>query len=149
MSNYRVMLRGIKPGRSVDDVVAALARYSRKSPVQLRALLTSGKPMVAKRTALAQQATQYKLLLDKLGCNCVIDAEITSAVDDSPHATSVLVTDVADSSYQGSLRRGVTYVQKTRFQEFVHSIGQAFRPRILLGLVIVLAVLYFGWQQLP
>ncbi len=140
MSNYRILLRGVKPGRSVDEVVQALARYSKKSPEQLRALLTSGKPMVAKRTAIAQHATQYKLLLDKLGCDCLIDAEITTRADSS-HTTSVLVTDVADSSY-GAPRRGVTYLQKTRFGEFVENVGRVFRPGIVL---ILFVVLYFGW----
>lgn len=145
MSNYRIILRGIKPGRSVDEVVNALARYSKKPPEKLRALLTSGKPMVAKRTALGQQATQYKLLLEKLGCDCIIEAEITNRPD-SPNNTSVLVTDVADSD-ERTPRRGVTYVQSTRAQEFMETIGRVFRPGRILLLVILLVVLYFGWQQ--
>ncbi len=110
-------------------------------------MLTSGKHMVAKRTALAHKATQYKLLLDKLGCDCLIEAEITSRAD-SPNNTSVLVTDVADSSYGAAPRRGVTYVQQTRFGEFVENIRRVFRPTMSLVLVILFVVLYFGWQQL-
>jgi len=144
VSNYRVLLRGIKPGRSVDEVVRALAPYSKKSPEQLRALLTSGKHMVAKRTALAQHATQYKLLLDKLGCDCLIEAEITSRADIS-HTTSVLVTGVADSSNGSAPRRGVMYVQQTRFGEFVRNVRRVFRPAIML---ILFVALYFGWLHL-
>jgi hypothetical protein len=147
VSNYRILLRGVKPGRSVDEVVRELARFSRKSPEQLRALFVGGKPMVAKRTALAQQATKYKLLLDKCGCDCIIEAEITHRAD-SHHTTSVLVTDVADSSHEGAPRRGVTYAQQTRFGEFMENIVRMFRPTMLLVLVILFVVLYFGWQQL-
>lgn len=146
VSNYRILLRGVKPGRSIDEVVSALARYSKKSPDQLRVLLTSGKSMVAKRTALAQQATQYKMLLDKLGCDCVIDAEITKGAD-SPNNTSVLVTDVADASYEGAARRGVSYAQTTRFGELADSIKRIFSPKKLLVLAVLFAALYFGWQH--
>jgi hypothetical protein len=147
VSNYRILLRGVKPGRSVDEVVRALTRYSRKSPEQLRTLLTSGKPMVAKRTGLAQQATQYKLLLDKLGCDCLIEAEITGPADSS-RTTSVLVTDVTDSSYGVAPRTGVTYVQHTRLGELVENIERVFRPTMLLVLTILFVVIYFGWRQL-
>ena len=148
VSNYRIVLRGTKPGRSVDEVAQALARYSKKSPEKLRALLSSGKHMVAKRTTQAQQATQYKLLLEKLGCDCMIEAELTEPTD-SVNVTSVLVTDVADAySDEAAPRRGVTYAQRSRFSELMESIGRVFRPSVLLVLAILLAVLYFGWQQL-
>lgn len=147
MSNYRIVLRGVKPGRSIDGVAQALGRYSKKAPEKLHALLTSGKSIVAKRTALAQQAMHYKRLLDKLGCDCFIEAEITGPADSS-NITSVLVTDVAGPSSDAALGRGVAYVQHTRLQELAEKIGRAFRPGRSLPLLILLVVLYFGWQQL-
>jgi hypothetical protein len=146
VSNYRILLRGVKPGRSADQVALALARYSKKTPEQLRALFASGKHMVAKRTALAQEATKYKLLLDKLGCDCLIEAEITNPAEATGN-TSVLVTDVADAAYTGAPRRGVTYAQASRSRELAEKIGSAFRSRPFLLLILCVA-LYFGWQHL-
>lgn len=103
--------------------------------------------MVAKRTALAQEATKYKLLLDKLGCDCSIEAEITNPREATGN-TSVLVTDVADSSYEGAARRGVTYVQTTRLGELAIKVRQTLESRTLLVFVFLAAVVYFGWQHL-
>lgn len=143
VSNYRIVVRGIKPGRSVDQIVLSLARYSKKSTPQLRALLTSGKTIVAKRTALAQQAMQYKQFLDKLGCDCLVEAEITGR-SDAINSTSVLVTGAVGSD-EGPPRPGVTYVQRTRFQELMESL---LRPKAVSFFVILVGVLYLGWQRL-
>lgn len=146
MSNYRIVLRGIKPGQSVAQVADALARYSKKSPDKLRALLGSGKYMVAKRTTVAQQATQYKLLLERLGCDCVIEAEITRP-EDSTHTTSVLVTDIADDA-NATPRRGINYVQPTRLQEVRERLAPMLWPGVLVGVGVLLVVFYLHWEQI-
>lgn len=146
MSNYRIILRGTQPGRSVDEVADALARYSKKSPDKLRELLGSGKHMVAKRTDVAQQAAHYKLLLEKLGCDCFIEAEMTKPTEQH-HTTSVLVTDTVDArAVEAVPRRGVTYVQHSRFGEMVEHLGRKFWSGMAAGVIILLAVFYMRWQ---
>lgn len=142
VSNYRILLRGVKPGRSIEEVVTALARYSKKPPDALRSLLRSGKPLVAKRTTEAQQATRYKLLLEKLGCDCLIEAEITERAD-SANTTSVLVTE-SYSDPQSVPRRGVTYAQQSRFGALV----EALHLKAVAVLAVLLGAAYYGWRYL-
>ena len=75
MSNYKLVVRGVVSGRSVDEVAEALARMSKRPANELRSLLKS-RPMVVKRTAEVEKAVRYKKALEQIGCECMIEAEI-------------------------------------------------------------------------
>jgi hypothetical protein len=143
MSHYRIMLRGVVKGRSVDEVVQSLARFSKKPPEALRTLLTSGRDVVAKRVAEVQHAVKYKQALENLGCVCVIQAEITAPSDApaSEGSTSVLVT---------SFTTGQASVQASAREYQYASPPLAVRMRGMtawLGVVAMLAVAYYGWKS--
>jgi hypothetical protein len=142
MSHYRIMLRGVVKDRSVDEVVQALARYSKKPPDVLRSLLTSGRDVVAKRTAEVQYAMKYKQALENIGCICVIQAEITasSGTPTSDGSTSVLVTSFTTAQASTAAAREYQYAKPPL----------AVRMRGMtawLGVTAMLAVAYFGWKN--
>jgi len=141
MSNCKVVLRGVKEGHSVDDVVEALARYSKKPPERLRAILLSGKDAVAKRTPDAQQAMKYKKMLDEIGCRCVVEAEITGTSSSVESMTSSLTNLTEGASASPSVQREYQYASTPLSVRL-----KMLRLPILLA--VALALGYFAWLRL-
>ncbi len=151
MSNYRVVLRGVMAGRSVDQVAAALARLSNKTPQALKPML-SGKPVVAKRTDEVQKAVRYKKALEKIGCVCVIEAEITtgtvakSVALPTESAISVNLTTVTDSSPPPA--REYEYAKPptaARLRALFNPLG--LKEWLIIGALLVI-LCYFGLKHL-
>lgn len=102
MSNYRVIVCGVKPGRTVDEVVEALSRVSMKPTATLRAVL-DGRRVVVKRTPEVSRAARYKRILSEMGCVCTIEADVAaSSPDTGVPAITVNFTATVDGRQQPS-----------------------------------------------
>src|SRR5688572_11111789 len=142
MSHYQIILRGVTNGQSIDQVVESLARYSKKSPEALRALLTSGRDVIANRTLDEQHAVRYKQALEKIGCVCVIQAKITAppAGSRADSNTSVLVTNFTDGhSGNHAVAREYQYASAPLAVR-MRAITDTARMTMWVGLIAVLVV---------
>jgi hypothetical protein len=142
MANYRIIVSGVQPGRSVDEVVAALSKMSMKSPAFLRQLL-DGRKVVIKRTFEVQKAVKYRRALEKIGCVCTIEADMTAP--EGP-AITVDFTNSPDRDIPTAPRE-IEYASKPRFN------WQSWRKYLGTGewiiiSVLLLAGLYYGVRSL-
>jgi len=143
MANYRIIVNGVQPGRSVDEVAAALSRMSMKSPAFLRQLL-DGRKVVIKRTFEVQKAVKYRRALEKIGCVCTIEADMSQP--DAP-AITVDFTNSPDSPDIRREVREIEYASKPRADW--RSLGKYLGAGewILIG-VLLLAGVYYGYRAL-
>src|SRR5688572_8179455 len=144
MSHYRIILRGVTEGRSVDEVAQSLARFSKKPPETLRTLLTSGRDVVAKRSTEVQHAMKYKQALENIGCVCVIQAAITAIPEGSSadRSTSVLVTNLTSG-------RTSAPVEAKEYQYANPPLGMRMRGvAVGIGVAAATAAAYYGWINL-
>jgi hypothetical protein len=143
VANYRIIVNGVQPGRSVDEVVEALSRMSMKSPAFLHQLL-DGRKVVIKRTFEVQKAVKYRRALEKIGCVCTIEADMTA-----PEAPAITV-DFTNSPDSPDIRREVReieYANKPRmdWRRLRSYLGPG--EWILIGVLLLFAV-YYGYKAL-
>jgi hypothetical protein len=150
VSNYRVVLRGVLEGRSVDAVAEALSRLSGKAPSVLRPMLASGKTLIAKRTVDVQKAVKYKQALEKIGCRCLIEAEITENIPMPKTDASVtvnLTTNVEARAQSPTMSRQFEYAKTPVSARFIAA-GRVLRVKEWIGLAALGVMLYYGWDRI-
>lgn len=148
MSNYRVVIRGVQAGQSADAVASALAQFSKKTPDKLRSLLLSGRDLVAKRTPDMQPALRYKQMLEKMGCACVIEAEIVARKDkDVSNSITTSITSLTMPPSTGTTAPRDYNYGKTPIGLRLREIARLLRFRELTGLAVLASVLYYGWTN--
>ena len=142
MANYRIIVNGVKPGRSVDEVVEALSRMSMKSPAFLRQLL-DGRRVVIKRTFEVQKAVKYRRALEKIGCVCTIEADMTA-----PEAPAITV-DFTNSPDSPDIQREVREIEYASKPGGWRGLGKylGVGEWVLIG-VLLLSAAYYGYKAL-
>lgn len=147
MSNYRVIIRGVQAGQSADQVALALARYSKKTPERLRSLLLSGRAVLAKRTQESQAAMRYKQMLEKMGCRCNIEAEITEPANAAANnGTTTSLTGFTTSSPGATPAARDFQYRKAPIRIRLREMMRLSRLKALIGIAFVVAVFYYyGW----
>jgi hypothetical protein len=146
VSNYRVIIRGVQAGQSVDAVASALARFSKKTPEKIHSLLSSGRDLVAKRTPDMQPALRYKQLLEKMGCACHIQAEITPTDDDPGNSITSLTGLTAQPSASAASPRDFTY-NNTPIGMRIREISKLLRLKELVGATVLGFLGYYAWAN--
>jgi hypothetical protein len=144
MSNYRVIVRGIKPDRTIDEVVESLSKLSLKSPALLRELL-DGRRVIVKRTNEVKKAAKYQRALAKIGCVCTIEADDAVRSDTTTAAAITLnVTSALDNrSVLPGAGREFTYAKRPPLG--VRGILRVMRVREWGLVAALLVVLYYGY----
>lgn len=139
---YRVVVRGIKPEHSVDQVVDVLSRLVKKPPAILRPLL-DGRKTVFMRTSDPQRAAAYRRTLEMLGCVCSVETKGSPpprATDANDQAFTVNFATAMITPAQG---RDFQFVQRPTAREMFVDYLRA--NRIALGIALVL-LLYLGYK---
>jgi hypothetical protein len=149
VSNYRIVIHGVRPGYSTEQVAQQLARFSKKPPATLRSLLSSNRPLLAKRTPDMQPALRYKQLLEQLGCDCKIEAEITRepSASNTNNATTSL-TDFTTSPSGSALppAREFQY-RKASFRTHFRDLINRLRLKQLTLISFLGVLFYYGWAN--
>jgi hypothetical protein len=144
VSNYRIVIRGVLPGHSAEQVAAALARFSKKSPEKLQALLMSGKDLLAKRTPDMQPALRYKQMLEKMGCACHINAEITERTNNDVSENIVTsLTNLTMSRPSGTAAPRDFKYQRAPLGVQLQELMRLLKP--MTAITIFGSAVYYGW----
>jgi hypothetical protein len=148
MSNYRVIVRGVKPGRTIDEVVESLSKLSLKSPAVLREVL-DGRRVIVKRTFEVKKAATYQRTLSKIGCVCTIEADdaVRSGGDTTAPAITVNVTSALENrAVLPSMGREFVYAKAPPLVGLRGTL-QFIRMREFGLVVLLLVVLYYGYLE--
>jgi len=146
MSNYRIIIRGVLPGHSADGVALSLARFSKKPPEKLKALLLSGKDLLAKRPPDMQPALRYKQMLEGMGCACHINAEITGKPDAEDGDNVVTSLTSLTTSRTGSTTAAQSFrYQRTPIAVQMRELSRLVKP--LIATAIMGSAVYYGWAH--
>jgi hypothetical protein len=147
MSNYRVVIHGVMAGQSADAVAESLARFSKKTPQMLKALLLSRRNVLAKRTPDMQPALRYKQMLEKMGCACRIDAEITTSEDTDGNAAITSLTNLTMSQPNGTTGARDFQYKSTPIGMQLVEVLRIFRLKELIGMAVLASAFYYGWAN--
>lgn len=71
---YRIVVRGLKPGQAVDPAAAMIARLLKREPAAIAALFAEGRQLSFKLPDL-DTARRYQTLFAAAGCDCAIDPD--------------------------------------------------------------------------
>jgi hypothetical protein len=147
MSNYRVIVCGVRPGKTIDEVVDALSRVSMKPPATLRALL-DGRRVIVKRTTEVSKAAKYRLAFTKLGCICSIEAdgETPAPTNAVTAAITMNVTSTVDQRWRPlSAVRDFQYAQVPKLG--LTGVARVLRLRECLLAGLLLFLVYHGYRN--
>jgi hypothetical protein len=73
-STYRIIIRGVRPGQTLDRVAERLAELFKMRVDEVTAILTE-RAMTIKRGVDLETAAKYQASLEKRGCACLIEPE--------------------------------------------------------------------------
>ena len=139
---YRVVVRGIKPGHSLDEVVEALSRLLKMRPAMLR-LALDGRKMVFMRTTDVQRAAAHRRTLEMMGCACSVETERPAP---PPADDQAFTVNFATAAIDPAPGRNFQFAQPPTRRKMLVNYLRA--NRISLGIAAVL-LLYLVYKFFP